>query len=297
MIRWTTPMAAMTASPWDRAAQLRQMVATLARPLPGQGGEASFDNHDVIAALELDPGDVDVQVPAPGASDQQQAEADKLTEDGGPGGPGNAHVKHEDQQGVQSDVDDRAADDAHHTVYGAALKPQLIVQHQRGGHPGGAQEDYPHVFPGVGQDGRGGAQEVGKGRQKDLPKDADDQACGQSGEEAGGGHVGGLLHMMLAQFPGDEVAAAVAEEEAHRLDNGHEGEYHAHGAGGGIAFQHTHKEGVRHVVKGGDQHADDAGQRQPADQLADRVLGQVVKFLFLQVLHGQSPPFLYLRNS
>ena len=42
-----------------------------------------------------------MQIPAPGAACQQQAEAGKLADDGGPGGTGHAHVKGEDQQRVQ----------------------------------------------------------------------------------------------------------------------------------------------------------------------------------------------------
>ena len=264
--------------------------------LPGQGGQSALNDHQIVAALELDPGDVDVEVATPGAAHQQQAEADELAEDGGPGGPGDAHVKYEDQQRVQPDVQHRTADDAHHTVHGAALKTQLIVEDQRGGHPGSTQKDHPHIVPGIGQNGGGGAQEIGQRCQKDLTQDADEETCGQSGEKAGSGHVGGLLRMVFAQFPGDKVAAAVAKKEPNGLDNGHQGEHHTHGTGGWVAFQHANEKSVRHVVKGSHQHTDDAGQGQPADQATDRVLRQMVKFLFLQVLHGSSPPFLKLRN-
>ena len=77
----------------------------------------------------------------------------------------------------------------------------------------------------------------------------------------------------------------MAEEKAHGLDNGHEGKDHAHGAGGAVAFQHAHKKGVGHVVKRRDQHADDTGEGQAANQPADRGLGHLVKFLFLLFVH------------
>jgi hypothetical protein len=41
----------------------------------------------------------------------------------------------------------------------------------------------------------------------------------------------------------------------------------------------------------------DAGQGQPADQRADRVFRQVVKFLFLLVLHGAVAAFLRIAQS
>ena len=216
-----------------------------------------------------------------GAARQKEAEADKLADDGGPGRPGHPQAEGEDQQGVQGDVQHRAAGDAHHGVGRAALVAQLVVQHQGGGHPGGPEEDDPEVGLRIGQDGGGGAQEHGQRLQKELAQNADHRPRRQGGEKAGGGHVAGLLKVLLPQLPGDEVAAAVAKEKAHRLDDGHEGEDHPHRPGGAVAFQHAHEEGVRHVVEGGDQHADDAGKGQPADQAADGGLGHLVEFLLL----------------
>lgn len=137
----------------------------------------------------------------------------------------------------------------------------------------------------MGEDGRRGAQQGGKGGQKQLTQHADEDACRQCGEKAGGGHVGGLFKILPAQLPGDKVAAAVAKEKAHCLDDGHKGKNHAHGAGGAGVFQHPHKECVRHIIKGGNQHADDAGKSQPADQVADGLLRHLVKFLFLLIFH------------
>ena len=74
---------------------------------------------------------MDLKVTALGAADQQQAKADKLTDDGGPSSAGDPQIQHKDQQRVQSDVQHRAAGDAHHGVSGAALKTKLVIQHQR----------------------------------------------------------------------------------------------------------------------------------------------------------------------
>ena len=87
--------------------------------------------------------------------------------------------------------------------------------------------------------------------------------------------------MLLPQHPGDIVAAALAEEETHSLDDGHHGENNAHCTGGGIAFEHADKEGVGHIVKSGDQHADNAGYSQPTDNAAYRRLGHGYKFALL----------------
>ena len=88
--------------------------------------------------------------------------------------------KHEDQQRVQSDVQHRAAGDAHHGVGGAALKAQLVVQHQRCGHPRRAQQDHAEVRLGIGQNGVRGAQQVGQRLQKKQSQHADQHAGGQT---------------------------------------------------------------------------------------------------------------------
>ena len=100
--------------------------------------------------------------------------------------------------------------------------------------------------------------------------------------------------MLLAQLTGNEVAAAVAEEEAHGLNDGHQGKDYTHGTGGAGVFQHTHKKRVRHIVKGGDQHTDDAWSRQTADQTAHRRFRHLVEFLRLFFIHETHLSQLYL---
>ena len=80
---------------------------------------------------------------------------------------------------------------------------------------------------------------------------------------------------------GNIVAAALAEEETHSLDYGHHGKDHTHRTGGGVRVKHAYKEGIGLVVKGGDQHADNAGDCQAADDAAHRRLGHGYEFLFL----------------
>ena len=63
--------------------------------------------------------------------------------------------------------------------------------------------------------------------------------------------------------------------------------------GGGITLEHANKVGVSHVVKRGDQHADNAGHSKLADQAADRRLCHplVLQFHFI---HRRSPEFVFL---
>ena len=53
----------------------------------------------------------------------------------------------------------------------------------------------------------------------------------------------------------------------------------------GIAVQFSHEKCIRHIVKGSDQHTDDAGKSQLADQSAYGFLCHFVEFLLLPFVH------------
>ena len=204
-------------------------------------------------------GEINADVAAPAAAHQQQAKADKLADDGGPCRAGNSQIKHKDQQRVQTDIQYCADSDAHHGIGGAALKAELIVQHQRGGHPRRTQQNHTEIRLGVGQNRIRGAQQIGQRLQENQAQRTDEHARRQRRKEACGGHVRSLLIIFLANGAGHEIAAALPEEKADGLYDRHQGKHHAHSAGGGIAFQHSHEKGVRHIVKCRDQHTDDTG--------------------------------------
>ena len=125
--------------------------------------------------------DADPDIAAFAAADIQQAETDKLTENGGPTGAGNPkiHKLGQDQQGVENNVQHRAGGDTHHSVHSAALKAQLIVQHERSGHPRRAKEDHPQIILRIRKNGVRGAQQICQRLQKDLTGNADQKAHGQ----------------------------------------------------------------------------------------------------------------------
>ena len=79
------------------------------------------------------------------------------------------------------------------------------------------------------------------------------------------------------------VAAAMSEEKTHSLNDGHQREDHTYRTGGRSVIEHTHKEGIGHVVKRSDQHTDDARKCQLADQFWHRRLSHPLKFQFLFV--------------
>ena len=254
--------------------------------LTGEGGESAFENHPVVEPFEFEVAYVNADIAASGTAQKQQAEADKLADDGSPACTGNTQIKGEDQQGVQRNIQNRTGDDAHHRVIGAALKAQLIIQHQRGGHPRSAQKDHTEVFFRVGENGFCRTQQEGKGLKENLTEEADDGTCTDGREKAGCCHIGGFLIVFLAQFTGNIIAAALTEEETHSLNDRHHGEHDTHSAGGGIALEHTDKIGIRHIVEGCDQHADDAGYCQFANQPTHGRFGHLPVFLFLRDLHS-----------
>ena len=70
----------------------------------------------------------------------------------------------------------------------------------------------------------------------------------------------------------------MTEEETHGLNNSHHGEHYTHRAGSGVAFQHTHEKGIGHIIEGGNQHTDDAGDCKATDQLLYRWFGHLPVF-------------------
>ena len=83
---------------------------------------------------------------------------------------------------------------------------------------------------------------------------------------------------MISQGSGGVVPRSLAEEEPDGLDNCHQGKGDTHRSGGTGGVEFADKEGVRHIVNGGDQHTDDGGNRQLADQLLHRRLRHLQEF-------------------
>ena len=92
-----------------------------------QRGKTTFDDHFEVEPAKAEPGKPDGDIAALGASEQKKAEADELTDDGGPTGTGYTQIKGEDQQRVQGNIQNGTADDADHGIIGAALEAKLII--------------------------------------------------------------------------------------------------------------------------------------------------------------------------
>ena len=237
---------------------------------------------------------MDADVPAPRTADQQDAEAHKLADDRRDRRPGDAHAEHEDKQRIQRDVEDAARRDADHRVGGAALEAQLVIEDERRGHVGRAEQDVPRVIPRVGQDRLGRAEQPHERVEEDKAEEGDESAHDQRREKPGRGHARGVPEILAAEAAGDVVARALPEHEPDRLDDRHQRKDNAHRARR-AGTDPTDEKGVRHVVDRGDHHADDRGDRQRRDEPRNGRLGHSGEFvrLILVAVH-ETASFLSL---
>ena len=141
MILFTMDMPAMAASPPN----FQKDCGNSRHSLPEQGGRAAVDDLLQIMGGKMDPVDIQPDVLSLGAGVIQHKDRQDLPKDRGDGGAGDAHVKHQDQQWVQSDIQDGPGKEPEHGVHGVALEPELIVDHKLPHHKGRPQKDYPEV--------------------------------------------------------------------------------------------------------------------------------------------------------
>ena len=222
------------------------------KSLTDQGGKTTLENVIEVYPFEFDALQADGNVAAPSAADVQQAETYKLTDDGGKTGTGNFHVACKDEKRIKTNVQHSAYHNTHHGVRGTALVTQLVIQDQGCHHERGTDEDDTKILRGVMEQFLCRAQQIGQRLQKQLTENADHNAAEERKKESGGCHVAGFFVVLLSKFPGDVVAAALAEEETNGLDHRHHGVDYAHSSGTFRTRKHTYKEGVGHVIKRSD---------------------------------------------
>ena len=137
---------------------------------------------------------------------QQRRKADKLADDGRQRGARHTEVQRKDEQRVQRDVQHRAQRNADHRQRGAALKPQLVVQHEGTHNERCADKDPAQVLHGVGQNGVGGAKQAGNRRDKHHAQRRQHAAAEHRREKTGGRHTLGVVVLTRAELAGDIVA-------------------------------------------------------------------------------------------
>ena len=127
---------------------------------------------------------------------KQHAPAEALAHCRGQRGPADAHVKHEDEDGVEDDVEDGARGNADHAETGVALKSQLVVERQRRHHERRGDEDETQVVVGVGEDAVGGTHGARQGRDEQQTTPTCHGAQNQWREESCGCHASGVLSLL-----------------------------------------------------------------------------------------------------
>ena len=199
---------------------------------------------------------------------QQQAEADKLTQNGGERRAPDAHAKGEDEKRVERHVQHAAGDQPDHRIYRIALQAKLIVEHERRGHIRCADQNNAHIVERIGQNGVRCAEEMCERMPQQQPQNHDNAAGAECGEKTGRRHAFSLLAVLRAELTGNVVARALSEEKADRLDKRHERK-HDTDCAGRARTEPPDKKSVGHVVNGCDQHADDGRHGHFTDQRLD----------------------------
>ena len=227
------------------------------QPLAGKGGDAAAEDFGKAFERGGEGAQTDADVRALAGHQKEQHKADHLAQAGGQRRAGNAHVKHEDKNGIKQDIKHRARADADHAIEGAALKAQLVVQHQRTDQEGHAGHQIADVLLCIGSNGLGGTQQIYQRFGTQQTNQHDQRAGQKSGDETGRRHGLRIVRAACAQCARHVVAGAVAEHEAYRLHDGHQRKDDAHSAGCAGRADQPHEVGIRHVVERGNQHGDD----------------------------------------
>ena len=210
---------------------------------------------------------------------QQDAEADDLRERRRQRRARRAHIQHEDEDGVEHDVENTARGDADHAVHRQPLKAQQVVHHERAHHKRHGVEDVGGIILGVGGDGLRRAEEANDGVDVRQAEKRQNDARDERREERRGGVGVGLFAVARAERLADVRARAHADHKGDGLNDRHGGEDDAHRAGGGGA-ELADEEGIGHVVNVGDEHGDDRRHGELRDDAAHRVAEEHVVALF-----------------
>ena len=233
-------------------------------------------------------GRVDAEVITVAGAEEEDAEADHLADGGCSGSALDAHAEDVDEQGIEPDVQNRAADHTDHGVEGVALKAELVIDGKGGGHKRRGDEDPAQILDRRGDQSlvlSGGAEELCDRLQENLADQHQEQAEARSQDEARCSHLVSLAGILLAEGAGDVVGGALADEEARRLDQRHDGQGDGdrrNGIGPLLAADGADEEGIRQVVERGNKHAHDRRDRELEDQLLHRRRGHADVFFLPQ---------------
>ena len=199
-------------------------------------------------------------------------------------------MEHKNEHRVQHHVEDAAEHHAGAGLPGVALAAQQMTQRQadHGGHA--AHRHHPQkVALGVGPGVGAGPQKAQQRPPGQPGAQREQQGEGSAAPDAEGRHILDVLVVVDAQHPGDQAAAAQAEQVAQRCQQIEPGRHQGHRRHHGGVPQLPHKKGVGQVVDHGHHLADDGGHRQGGHGLGHRHL--LKQIFFLLFLHRIDPSF------
>ncbi len=262
---------------------IQQCGCNAVHPLADHAREAAQDDIPDISSTSCKAAERDLRRCY---SAQKRTQKDKhpdiLRDRGGKPGPGGSEVEDEDQQRIQTHVEDAAGGKAYHGIKSQPFVAENVVEHAGCQHGGRCKQDIDGIGFGFGKYGLRAAEKQHKRFEKEQPQTANQRADSNGEEKAGADKSACPFNMPCTEQAADIAAGTVPEHKTECLEKCHQGEDDAcSGAGGDGDF--TDKVGVGRVVNGGDHHADHGRDRELDDQLPDGRLRHLAVFLFFSV--------------
>lgn len=228
------------------------------------------------------------------AQTAQQAEkieaGGDVGEHGRHGGALDLHTEHEDEQGIECDIQNSTEGDAETGLTGVALRADQMRECGIENGRRGAEADCPEKVP---------AREImrllvcAQNGQQRRQKQQHQQAVGRSdpggAPETEGRAVPGLFAVADAETAGDQTGSADAEEIGKSGQKDEQG--HGDGRGGHLirVAELADEKGIRHVVNDGDDLTEDRRDGQRENGSSDRDTCKQ-RFLFCAWLLQSGPP-------
>ena len=241
--------------------------------LASERGSAALYHFHIVVAFPAGVFELDVDVVAMVAHDQEHHKAEYLAQDSAYAGTQDAHAQREGEYGHKHHVEHGSGHHAIHGIGSIALEAHLVVEQHRPRHERRTQQHHGQVLLGIGQNGGSGPAPHRDGREQQQACHSNDHTGYHSSHKGRRGHLAGIGVLLGAQLPRDVGARALTEEETnglyHRLQR--EGDTHC---GRGLGVDEAHIVGVDDVVDARDEHRDNRGHGHTGDDAAHRACSE-----------------------
>ena len=166
-----------------------------------------------------------------------------------------------------------------------ALQAQLIAEREGARHERRPEQHDAHIALGQRLHGGRGAREPHQRRQPQQSRNGQHRPARHAELQPGGSHARGLCPAPRPESLRHIVARTVTEEEAHGLDDRHDGKSHPDG-GHGLRAEAAHEVGVGHIVETRDEHRHHGGHGQHEHDAPHGRLGQKGIVVVVRVCHA-----------